>query len=64
MKTKQLYLKPATELYSMTISVPLLQLGSPAPTATFISNPGVGDAETGDEIGTESRSMSDGTWDD
>lgn len=51
---------PAMVTYKITVNK-LLDANSP--TATFISNPGVGEAETDDEIGTESRS-SNGIWDE
>ena len=62
MKNKSIYLAPAIHVFSVTAKI-ALNTGSPAPSATFISNPGVGDAEDGDVIGTESR-INNGIWDE
>lgn len=64
MKNKQTYVAPATGIHSLIGRTALLQLSSTGPTAGFVSNPGVGDAGDGDEIGTESRRTGDGFWDE
>ena len=64
MKTKHLYLTPATDIHLLTMREQLLQQSLKA---NFISNPGIsetGGSEEGDNvIGTESRS-DNGIWDE
>lgn len=63
MKTKRNYVAPVTKKYTLVVSKHLL-INSNPPTANFISSPGVGDAESGDQIGTESRKTNYELWDE
>ena len=60
MKRKHHYQSPATSI----VAIAAAQLLTGSPTATFISNPGVGEPEEGDEIGTESRRSGYDSWND
>ena len=65
MKTKHLYLTPATDIHLLTMREQLLQQSLKA---NFISNPGISEtvgSEEGDNvIGTESRRGGDVFWDE
>ena len=61
MKTKSTYIVPAVCVHTLTAREQLLD-GSPS--ANFISNPGIGEAGSGEEIGTESRKADNGFWDE
>lgn len=65
MKTKHLYLTPATDIHLLTLHEQLLQQSLKP---NYISNPGIGEtdgSEDGDNvIGTESRRGGDVFWDE
>ena len=62
MKTRRIYQVPFITVDELTASEQLLEVSSPAPTAGFVSGPGIGEAGEGDKIGTESRRNDNGFW--
>ena len=61
MKARRTYMVPAICVYKLTAREKLLD-GSLS--TTFVSNPGVGEAGSDEDIGTESRKADNGFWDE
>lgn len=61
MEKKQLYIAPATSIYTLATQRHILKESLQS---NYVSNPGIDGTDETDEIATDSRRSSNGIWDE